>query len=140
MDIEKDMALHNLATVMGLLWGIRQILRVVEGELATFALPCNSWIFMSSSQHQRTLEKPWGNLSFPFVHTGNLLSTRGSLLWALAMCRSVVTLIENPHRSKLVFHPFIEHFRSFMELGIFEVKWSLSLGAKKSVLILGMCC
>ena len=145
VDIEKDMALHNLATTLGFLFGIRQVLRLVHGGLATFAYPCNSWSFMSSSQHARSACQPWGNLQFAFVHMGNLLSTRATLLWALAMCRSALCMIENPKNSKLPLHPLLAHIRSFVELGVNDVKWSgpccaageaLCVCAKRIVLLL----
>ena len=124
VDIEKDQALHNLACVMGLMWGIRQILRLIPGGLATFAYPCNSWGFMASSQHARSEDQPWGNLKFPFVQMGNLISTRATMLWGLALARSVMTFGENPQRSKILLHPLIAHIRSFPELCIDDMKWS----------------
>ena len=120
----KDGYVHNLLTVMGLVWGIRQILRVHHGGLCFFALPCQSFGFMSCPLHARSSEDPWGSRKWSFVLQGNLLAARTSLLWLLGAARSCAVLLENPHRSKIIEIPFIKHIMSFPELMNNQIKWS----------------
>ena len=40
------------------------------------AVPCNSFGFMSSSQHARSHEEPEGDTRYPFVVHGNLVAAR----------------------------------------------------------------
>lgn len=127
VDIGKDAALHNLSLTMGLLFGIRQILRVMEGGLCTLALPCNSFGFMSSSQHQRSTEAPWGNLHYGFVWQGNNLAARTALLWCLCIARSVLTLLENPDRSRVADIPFFVQLMNLAEICPQHIKWLLAL-------------
>lgn len=112
---------------MGLLFGIRQILRVMEGGLCTLALPCNSFGFMSSSQHQRSTEAPWGNLHYGFVWQGNNLAARTALLWCLCIARSVLTLLENPDRSRVADIPFFVQLMNLAEICPQHIKWLLAL-------------
>ena len=112
---------------MGLLFGIRQILRVQEGGLCTLALPCNSFGFMSSSQHQRSTEEPWGNPHYAFVWQGNNLAARTALLWCLCISRSVLTLLENPARSRVADIPFFVQLMNLAEIWPQHIKWLLVL-------------
>lgn len=123
VDILKDAYIHNLMTVMGLVWGIRQILRVRHGGLCFFALPCQSFGFLSSPLHARSADDPWGSRKWSFVLQGNLLAARTSLLWLLAAARSCAVLLENPGRSKVVEIPFIQHIVSFPDLMNNQIKW-----------------
>ena len=89
VDLLTDGYIHNLLTDGGFMYAVRQLLRLKESALAYFALPCNSYTFMSQGTHDRNVNEPFGCLWFAFVQCGNILGARTVLLIMLACCRSV---------------------------------------------------
>lgn len=124
IDYLMDGCAHDLLGDVGFLFGIRQVLRVVEGGLAYFGLPCNSFSFLSSSQHCRSPTAPYGRPVFSFVHQGNILCSRMCLLVSLCAARGVRYMIENPDRSTVIMFPYVQHLMSFMELQPQRIFWS----------------
>eukprot|EP00435_Cladocopium_sp_Y103_P032929 s2165_g8.t1 len=54
VDYEMDGCCHDLLGNIGFLFAVRQVLRIKEGGLGYWGLPCNSFSFMARSLHQRT--------------------------------------------------------------------------------------
>lgn len=105
-DICHEPVLHDMCGTMGYLKAISLMLRVEVQGLATLAIPCNSFGYMASSQHQRSIDNPMGNPIFAFVNAGNMVCLRAIVLIALAIVRHVHYFVENPERSTLALHPF----------------------------------
>lgn len=118
-----DDAAHDLLGEIGFMYAVRQLLRIREGGLAFFGMPCNSFSWMSSSQHQRCLSSPFGNAHYGWVWAGNILGARMCLLLALCVARGVKFFVENPMRSSLPCFPYLAHILSFKEVGPIRVHW-----------------
>ena len=123
VDYEDDGCTHDLLSDLGFLFAIRQILRLKEGALLYWALPCNSFSFMARSLHQRTMSEPFGQYVHKFVMAGNILATRVACLTMLALCRRVRFMIEQPDRSLAAVFPYFMHIFSFKNVEILRVFW-----------------
>ena len=123
MDYIDDGCYKDLMNDLGFMFAIRQLLRVHEGGLAFFGMPCNSFSFMSKSLHGRTPKNPWGCLCFVFVQQGNILGARMCLLLALCVARGIRFMVENPDRSAIGFFPYLAHLMSFPDLKPERVFW-----------------
>lgn len=77
---------------LGFMRALQLLLRVEDLGLTTLAIPCNSFGYMSSSQHARTWENPMGAQTFSFVIIGNQVCCRACMLLALAIVRTVFFL------------------------------------------------
>ena len=122
-DIRKDEVVQNLASNIGLCWFLRLALRCKEAALGLLGTPCNSFGWMSSSQHARTPESPWGDLQYSWVNLGNILGSRSCLVVMTLLCRSVYWMLENPHRSTIAVLPPLMHIMSIPELHPLRVYW-----------------
>ena len=98
---------ENLATVLGFLLGLQQVLRVRKKGLVWLGLPCGSFGFICSSLHKRSLDSPLGDTNRRFVQTGNLLSSRGIMLAILGMVRGTYYFVEHPGRTMLAAFPYM---------------------------------
>ena len=98
---------QNLATVLGFLLGLQQVLRVRRKGLVWLGLPCGSFGFISSSLHKRCQEVPMGDTTRCFVRTGNLLSSRGIMLAILGMVRGTFYFVEHPGQTMLGAFPYM---------------------------------
>lgn len=116
MDYLTDGCAHDLLGEIGFSFAIRQILRLGEGGLAYFGLPCNSYTWRSKPQHARSVEHPFGCGHYAWVHAGNILGSRMCLLICLCVARNVKFFIENPDRSALCIFPYLQHLMSFAVL------------------------
>ena len=123
MDYEDDGCAHDLLSDIGFLYAIRQILRLKEGGLLYWALPCNSFSFMARSLHQRTVSHPFGRPVHKFVVAGNILATRVACLTMLGLCRRVRFMLEQPDRSLAAVFPYFMHIFSFEHVEIQRVFW-----------------
>ena len=123
VDYEDDGCAHDLLSDLGFLYAIRQILRLKEGALLYWALPCNSFSFMARSLHQRTMNEPFGSCVHKFVIAGNILATRVDFLTMLAICRRVRFMIEQPDRSLAAVFPYFMHIFSFEHVEVQRVFW-----------------
>lgn len=103
---------EDLNGSLGFLRAIQLVLRVRLAGLCTLAIPCNSFEFMSSSQHGRSWSNPLGNNVFPFVVEGNMVCSRASLLIALGLARSIFYFVENPEQSTLPRWPYMCYLAS----------------------------
>lgn len=60
-----------------MLTAIKNVLRIQFGGLFYLALPCNSFTWMCWSQHQRSVDLPFGNeADYEFVRSGNRIATQ----------------------------------------------------------------
>ena len=107
-DLCRDPVLEDLTGTLGLLRAIALMLRIRDDGLATLAIPCNSFGYMASSQHCRSQSCPLGNIFHAWVHMGNMICLRACILVSIGLVRSVHYFIENPERSSLVVHPYIQ--------------------------------
>ena len=115
-DTCREPVLEDLCGILGYIKAISLILRVRPKGLTSLAIPCNSFGYMSSSQHQRSMADPLGNLSYPFVIAGNMVCLRALILIALGIVRHVHYWVENPERSTLAFHPFFVFLQSLHQM------------------------
>ena len=123
VDYEEDGCAHDLLNDIGFLFAIRQILRLKEGALCYWGLPCNSFGFMARSQHQRSIGQPFGSPHYAFVVAGNILAARMSVLCMLCIARGVRFMIEQPDRSAASVFPYIMHILSYAEVQPQRVFW-----------------
>lgn len=123
VDYVTDGCAHDLLSTTGFLYAIRQILRVKEGGLNFWGLPCNSFSFMARSLHQRTADSPFGCQHHGFVIAGNILATRMVCLIALAIVRRLRFFVEQPDRSMAIVFPYLMHIMSFTQIEPQRVFW-----------------
>ena len=123
VDYERDGCLHDLLGDTGLCYAIRQVLRIEESGLAFWALPCNSFAWLSSSQHERGPQNPFGCGSYHWVQAGNILGARTSLLLCLCIARQVKWMLENPEGSAVRCFPYLQHVLSFPEVLPQRIMW-----------------
>ena len=124
VDYETDGCCHDLLGNIGFMFAVRQILRIKEGGLGYWALPCNSFSFMAKSLHQRTSGDPFGCNHHGFVVAGTILATRMVALLMLCVCRQVKFFVEQPDRSAAAVFPYLQHLLSFPQVDPQRVFWS----------------
>lgn len=105
------------------MYAVRQILRIKEGGLSFWGLPCGSFGFMARSLHQRDRDAPFGCGHHAFVQSGNILATRLVALLMLAVCRQVRWMLEQPDRSAASLFPYLAHLLSFPQVEPQRVFW-----------------
>ena len=123
IDVLKDGCLHNMLNVHGILYSLRQALRCKTRGLGLFAVPCNSFNWMSSSQHCRSYVEPWGNRIHQWVQDGNILASRSSLIILVMIARCCFWMTENPDRSQLYNLPPLMHLMSIPEILPLRIPW-----------------
>ena len=96
--------------------GIKLVLRLKEGALGYFGVPCNSYTWLSKPQHCRSSSNPFGSGFFSWVHAGNILGSRTCLLIALCVARNIKWFIENPDGSTISLFPYLLHILSFAQV------------------------
>ena len=86
-----DLLTDGFYSDVGFIHAIRPVLQLKESSLAYFALPCNSFGFMSFATHKPTVCNPFGNVHHKFVCVcvGNIFGTRMVLLVMVAACRGL---------------------------------------------------
>ena len=112
----RESVTEDVTTSCGFLRAILNCLRVRPGGLNFFGMPCGSFSFMSSSQHCRTEEAPFGCGAYGFVHHGNMIAARASLLIYLTIARSCMWFLENPGLSRCCLLPYL---RNLLDLAPF---------------------
>lgn len=108
-DCEKDAVFHDITLVSGFVASLALVLRIKVRGLCWLGIPCQSFTFMSSSQHKRTWSDPYGCLCYPFVHMGNTICSRSCMVMLVALARSVSFFVENPLNSSLNCWPFMNY-------------------------------
>lgn len=123
VDYVTDGCCHDLLGNLGFLFAVRQVLRVKEGGLGYWGLPCNSFSLMARSLHQRSTSQPFGCNHYQFVVTGNILACRMVALLMLCICRQVKFMVEQPDRSAAAIFPYLQHLLSFPQVDPQRVFW-----------------
>ena len=123
-DLCKDPVLQDVTLLFGFISALGYVLRIRFRGLNYMALPCNSFSFMTSSQHQRTWNSPYGSPCFPWIHLGNCICSRSCILALVAIARSVAFFIENPLQSALQRWPFVNYLMGLPWLNSHRTSWS----------------
>lgn len=124
-DYERDEVLEDLTTSVGFVNALKLALRLQRRGLLFLGLPCNSHTFMSSSQHKRGPDRPYGDEQYGFVIKGNCIAYRSALLIVLVICRSCLWFLENPGNSKCGYLPVLDYLLSCKKLlGSSRTGWS----------------
>lgn len=119
----KDPVLHDVTLNFGFLQALAYVMRIKHKGLAWLAVPCNSFSFMSISQHCRSWLLPYGRPFFGWVHLGNIICSRSCLLVAVAICRSVTYFVENPLRSTVQYWPYLNTLMHIPSLNSHRTSW-----------------
>ena len=122
-EVTSKPVVEDISTTMGLVNAARLVLRLKPKALLALGMPCNSFGFMSSSQHARCEQLPHGDEKFPFVCTGNMLGYRTAILALIGCVRMAVFFLENPERSKCIILPVLKNIMSFKLLRPQTCKW-----------------
>ena len=126
--MSREPVLEDLLGYLGFLRAVQVILRLQVSGLLVTAVPCNSFIFLSSSVHQRCPQAPFGDQRHRFVVMGNAVACRCTLLILLAVSRSVSFFLENPARSAVVYWPYIQSVMKIPELRAVTIHWWAAQG------------
>ena len=108
---------------LGMLYSLRQALRCKIRGMGLFAVPCNSFNWMRSSQHCRNFTYPWGNCEHAWVQDGNVLASRSCLIILVLIARSCFWMTENPDRSHLSNMPPLMHVMAIAETLPLRIPW-----------------
>ena len=122
-DILKDHN-QNILETAGMLWALKQALRVIDGGFGLLAIPCNTFGWMSCSGHGRNHECPYGR-PVSWVEQGTTIASRACLVIMVLICRSIFFMVENPDRSAISYFPPLTHVMSIPEIQPLRVHWSL---------------
>ena len=113
---------ENVLTTMGFIKAVQKVLRMDRGALLYVALPCSSYIFMSSSQHKRSPLNPGGTRTLRWVAEANAICCRRMLLVALAIARQCFWVLEQPASSMAIYDPYVKFILSIndKDLNVFH--------------------
>ena len=95
----------------GFLKLLQMALRVRQDGLATFGIPCGSYVFLNLPTHQRTPECPFGDESKEYVALANQIGCRTALIIMVLICRAVYIFVEQPATSRLFISPYYVFIR-----------------------------
>jgi len=123
VDVIKGGMVHDMLDPLGMLYSLKQALRCKVRGLGLFAVPCNSFNWMSSSQHCRHFTHPWGNCEHVWVRDGNVLASRSCLIILVLIARSCFWMTENPDRSHLSNMPPLMHVMTIAEMLPLRIPW-----------------
>ena len=98
----------------GLLYSIKQCLRLTKNSLCWFGIPCSMLVFISLGTSLREVDghSIMGDESQPAVQQSNMMLSRSAMLVLLCMARQVFWAVEQPSTSKLA---KIRYFRMLLE-------------------------
>lgn len=119
----------------GLLYALRQVLRLKAGGLLFMGIPCSLLVFISLATSKRGLHGHdiFGDESLDCVVKSNLHLSRACLLAMLCMARSVFWAAEQPSTSKL---PQIPYYRELLSDPLLETYFTRLSGPQNlSVMI-----
>ena len=112
LTFDKDRkSFEDILTTHGFFQCMQHTLRVAEKGLIFLGVPCNSFSWMSSSQHDRGEHNGWmGNVSnFEWVGLMNVIATRAAIFMAVGIARRIYFMVENPDRSSLPNYPYFDY-------------------------------
>ena len=112
LTFDKDSkSYEDLLGVHGFFQCLQHTLRLDEFGLLFGGVPCNSFTWISSSQHNRNESNGFmGNWEkYSWVELMNILATRAAICIAVALSRRCYFMVENPDRSTLPSFPYFDH-------------------------------
>lgn len=89
----------DITTDGGFMLALQLVLRVKKGGLLWLGVPCCSFIWLARGSTGRSREVPCGDESQHCTRVGNLIAARACLLAAVAICRQVDWVAEQPGSS-----------------------------------------
>ncbi|CAL1165178.1 unnamed protein product [Cladocopium goreaui] len=94
----------DLTTQFGFILAVNYVRHLIRGGVAWFAMPCNSWVFMSRGSTKRCLLRVKGATHLKSTALGNRLARR--LCYLLELCHKlgIFWVIEQPTTSLLFFY------------------------------------
>ena len=97
----------------GILYALKQVMRLRERALCWLGIPCSLLVFMSIATSKRGLKghSILGDESLPCVQKSNLQLSRSALLALLCIVRRVFWSVEQPSTSKL---PHVDYFANVL--------------------------
>lgn len=97
----------------GILYALKQVMRLRERALCWLGIPCSLLVFMSIATSKRGLKghSILGDESLPCVQKSNLHLSRSALLALLCIVRRVFWSVEQPSTSKL---PHVDYFANVL--------------------------
>lgn len=98
IDCDNDPG-QDLLQVSGLVAAVHLFFRIKPGGVLWAAPPCASWVWISTSWHQRSAEQPWGDLRKEKVRAANSLACIIGACIRLAVGRGVQVFLEHPESS-----------------------------------------
>ena len=102
IDALDGRAESNILSFRGLCNIVRLLLRIRIGGLLWLAPPCATWVYMSSSWHQRSPENRFrGNRRWLDIRESNSMAVLVAALISLATWRQVSLIMEQPSSSTL---------------------------------------
>lgn len=122
---------NDILSTNGFLKLLQMALRVRPDGLASFGIPCGSYVFLNLPTHKRTAENPFGDESLEYVSLANQIGCRAALVMLVLICRAVYIFVEQPATSRLFISPYyvyiqevcqrlsIKFYNSFFWMGCF---------------------
>ena len=102
-ELLDDPVLENCLSLHGQQNFLQKLVQVgLESDgLCWLGPPCSWWVWVSRSVHQRSAERPWGNVAHPFVDLHNVLAQFvADVIWTCAAL-GVHFVLEQPLGSRL---------------------------------------
>ncbi|CAK9052328.1 unnamed protein product [Durusdinium trenchii] len=128
-DITKG-KLHDIMTPEGFMLVLKGVLRLRYNGQLWLGVPCNSWVFMSSSTTKRTSSNHgiMGDEGVESVASGNIIAARVALLCMVAVIRNCYWCAEQPSSSCLKECPYISHVLTSVGPNFMKRTWMGAYG------------
>ena len=109
-DILDDEVYQNINGILGWINAL-QILRRVKSAtgLAWLGTVCSTWVFLSRDSTMRSQQDARGDRNRRCVRAGNRQAARSAAIIAIAYCRKLAWVLEQPGSSILWYHPAMLH-------------------------------
>jgi hypothetical protein len=102
-ELHDDPIGQDLTTPLGFQFAVGLVMRLARNGLLVMAPTCSSFVFSNMSRTKRGQHNYVGDETYPPVRWGNIQAQVAAFLLALAVERSIFTLLENP-RSSMIFN------------------------------------
>lgn len=121
---------HDITTPEGFMLSLKGVLRLRYNGLLWLGVPCNSWVFMSSSTTKRTSSEYgiMGDETVNSVAAGNCIAARVALLCMVAVIRGIFWCAEQPGSSCLKDCPYMSHVLTNMGPNFMRRTWMGAYG------------
>ena len=107
---------QNITTRVGFFAALTMIMALFPTGLILLGPPCSLWVFMSQSVHQRTVMNAVGDIGKASVRAANCLVRNCTMLLAIAHCRGVFFILEQPSTSRMVHFPWVQALMAALRL------------------------